>query len=453
MTDQDQIQQLTAQIAQKDQQISDLESEIKDGWMESNTAGGKIIQDLAAQLAAARDALAKIGDCARGIMPLGITQDGIIKLDDARWTRLWAILGATEAALATSCPVPQPEKGLPVPEMPEPGCTCDIDTVCKVHGGPKSPPAAASEALAIRREVILEIARERTATGFASKLEQICIERVDEADATVAALRQKNQNQAEVLARLCDALGATDRSSTGLYKAVAALLRERDNAVQRARDTLDATETWKDAQRQMCVALRRELEEAQDTLKRWISYRDNAVADRDQWKERAVENERGYNMLEEKLAQRWHDYATDPPKEEDGTRISGYIHSKVWRRCYDGSMELLDWYIIPSSGKWARIVWPQVPAEPDYRCMDCGMSINDGEFKTFGVCDKCWEKTHAKYAPVPSEPCPDKDEEAFDEWWQDPNANPELNGEGNIALARAAWQAALRHARATEAQP
>lgn len=28
----------------------------------------------------------------------------------------------------------------------------------------------------------------------------------------------------------------------------------------------------------------------------------------------------------------------------------------------------------------------------DYKCADCGNRINEGEFKTFGVCDLCFDK-------------------------------------------------------------
>ena len=28
------------------------------------------------------------------------------------------------------------------------------------------------------------------------------------------------------------------------------------------------------------------------------------------------------------------------------------------------------------------------------KCRDCGIKINEGEFKTFGICDNCWEKIY-----------------------------------------------------------
>jgi hypothetical protein len=32
----------------------------------------------------------------------------------------------------------------------------------------------------------------------------------------------------------------------------------------------------------------------------------------------------------------------------------------------------------------------------DYKCADCGCAINEGEFKTFGVCDDCYERNVSK---------------------------------------------------------
>lgn len=32
----------------------------------------------------------------------------------------------------------------------------------------------------------------------------------------------------------------------------------------------------------------------------------------------------------------------------------------------------------------------------EYKCDDCGAGINEGEFKTFGVCDECWDKANPK---------------------------------------------------------
>ena len=31
-----------------------------------------------------------------------------------------------------------------------------------------------------------------------------------------------------------------------------------------------------------------------------------------------------------------------------------------------------------------------------FACADCDTAINEGEFKTFGVCDVCWDKAHKK---------------------------------------------------------
>lgn len=32
----------------------------------------------------------------------------------------------------------------------------------------------------------------------------------------------------------------------------------------------------------------------------------------------------------------------------------------------------------------------------DYKCQDCNCDINEGEFKTFGICDDCWDKHRKK---------------------------------------------------------
>ena len=29
-------------------------------------------------------------------------------------------------------------------------------------------------------------------------------------------------------------------------------------------------------------------------------------------------------------------------------------------------------------------------------CKDCGTEINEGEYKTFGVCDNCWDKASSQ---------------------------------------------------------
>lgn len=35
----------------------------------------------------------------------------------------------------------------------------------------------------------------------------------------------------------------------------------------------------------------------------------------------------------------------------------------------------------------------------DYKCRDCGKEINEGEYKTFGVCDDCWDKAYPQNLP------------------------------------------------------
>ena len=35
-------------------------------------------------------------------------------------------------------------------------------------------------------------------------------------------------------------------------------------------------------------------------------------------------------------------------------------------------------------------------SKSNYTCRDCGMTINEGEEKTFGVCDLCYEKHYSK---------------------------------------------------------
>lgn len=42
------------------------------------------------------------------------------------------------------------------------------------------------------------------------------------------------------------------------------------------------------------------------------------------------------------------------------------------------------------------------PAQ-QFTCTDCGVAINEGEAKTFGVCDPCWDK-HVEKAGPPSTP-------------------------------------------------
>lgn len=37
----------------------------------------------------------------------------------------------------------------------------------------------------------------------------------------------------------------------------------------------------------------------------------------------------------------------------------------------------------------------------DFKCSECGASLNEGEAKTFTVCDECWDKA------FPSSPSPD----------------------------------------------
>jgi Zn finger protein HypA/HybF involved in hydrogenase expression len=34
-----------------------------------------------------------------------------------------------------------------------------------------------------------------------------------------------------------------------------------------------------------------------------------------------------------------------------------------------------------------------------YACADCFEEINEGEYKTFGVCDKCWDKNYQTKKP------------------------------------------------------
>ena len=34
--------------------------------------------------------------------------------------------------------------------------------------------------------------------------------------------------------------------------------------------------------------------------------------------------------------------------------------------------------------------------ENKFKCHDCGTEINEGEFKTFGICDSCWDKFYEK---------------------------------------------------------
>jgi len=36
-------------------------------------------------------------------------------------------------------------------------------------------------------------------------------------------------------------------------------------------------------------------------------------------------------------------------------------------------------------------------------CKDCGTEINEGEYKTFGVCDNCWDKVHPQNLAEPDE--------------------------------------------------
>lgn len=31
-----------------------------------------------------------------------------------------------------------------------------------------------------------------------------------------------------------------------------------------------------------------------------------------------------------------------------------------------------------------------------YKCCNCGIEINEGEYKTFGICDSCWGKKYSK---------------------------------------------------------
>jgi len=37
----------------------------------------------------------------------------------------------------------------------------------------------------------------------------------------------------------------------------------------------------------------------------------------------------------------------------------------------------------------------------NYKCIDCGTEINEGEYKTFGVCDNCWNKAHPQNLAKP----------------------------------------------------
>lgn len=39
---------------------------------------------------------------------------------------------------------------------------------------------------------------------------------------------------------------------------------------------------------------------------------------------------------------------------------------------------------------------------PSKVCADCGTALNDGEAKTFTVCDACWDKAYPKISPEPS---------------------------------------------------
>jgi len=34
--------------------------------------------------------------------------------------------------------------------------------------------------------------------------------------------------------------------------------------------------------------------------------------------------------------------------------------------------------------------------EKHYLCRECSADINEGEYKTFGVCDDCWDKAYPK---------------------------------------------------------
>jgi len=60
--------------------------------------------DLLAEAGRLREALKRIEECAHGIMPIYRDMDHlrgiVIGLNDARWTRLYAILGEARAALS-----------------------------------------------------------------------------------------------------------------------------------------------------------------------------------------------------------------------------------------------------------------------------------------------------------------------------------------------------------------
>jgi hypothetical protein len=48
-----------------------------------------------------------------------------------------------------------------------------------------------------------------------------------------------------------------------------------------------------------------------------------------------------------------------------------------------------------------------------YKCKDCGIELNEGEGKTFTVCDDCWDRHYHKMTSKETK------EETQDELWEE----------------------------------
>ena len=56
---------------------------------------------------------------------------------------------------------------------------------------------------------------------------------------------------------------------------------------------------------------------------------------------------------------------------------------------------------------WSKIFAPQ-QSQAQYKCQTCDASINEGEFKTFGVCDNCYDASYKKQTAMTQSDAPNE---------------------------------------------